>query len=240
MPVAWSDQIWYTWAGNEFTTNTTAITTDPSFIVTGSTANSVNVIWNAWQQIGRSIGIPAATVREGLGLRRVDPLEPTPAELAAREARRRRVSEARAREEAAQARARTLLRSVLTDVQWGLHSMGEPYHVLGSDGVTYLIEDGISGNIVALDSDGQAVTRYCVHPELWDEAHGAYLPTADVLVAQMLGLQTDAEAYLRKANVHWHRRPQQEALPIESPQQERDRMAREMDELAAAVCSGVA
>lgn len=201
-------QLWYTWTGATLITRNIATgtgTTGPIFTTTSPATADVGPIWNSWQQIAHNVyrTTNSQVTFGGLGTNRALTAE----EREAREDRRRRVEEKRAREEAAQYRAQILLRSVLTDGQWAAFLATSAFTILGSDGVTYLIENGVSGNIIALDSSGEPVVRYCVHPELWDETHRAHLPTADVLVAQTLGLRTNAEEYLRKANVHWRRRP---------------------------------
>ena len=70
--------------------------------------------------------------------------------------------------------------------------------MIGSYGTVYRIKLGTSGNIEWIKPDGTCGrTAVCAseHDEQW-------LPTADVMAAQVLALMTDERQFWRIANVH--------------------------------------
>ena len=93
----------------------------------------------------------------------------------------------------ARERAEALLISLLPEAErvrldnWGV------IQVTGSEGGTYRIRRGYSGNIE--DEDG---IFYCAHPDM--ARGGFWLPDADVMIAQMLLIQHDEATFLRIAN----------------------------------------
>jgi hypothetical protein len=96
------------------------------------------------------------------------------------------------------------LRRVLNADQWESYVDTESFHVRGSDGHTYRIENGTNGNVVKIDSKCTDRIRYCAHPNMYmDETRtGDPLPVPDVLLGQALALITDAPAFLDVANIH--------------------------------------
>lgn len=123
-------------------------------------------------------------------------------EAAEREAERARQREAKAKEEyekaqaariAAEARARELLLSVLSDQQREEYERTKAFRVKAADGKEYRLKHGWAGNVEELDEFGKAIARLCIHPS-------AAIPEADNLVAQKLMIETDPESFRRIAN----------------------------------------
>lgn len=118
---------------------------------------------------------------------------------------RRRADERRAPRVVAQEKAAALLLAVLSPDQAQRYRSERRFEVRGSLGGRYEIRSGNAGNVVALSESGEVTARLCAHPELY--SNGAYLPDADVALAQMLALTTDEAHFVATANVHWGRRP---------------------------------
>lgn len=101
------------------------------------------------------------------------------------------------RREAAHARSRELLESILSPAQ--LETAARGYvDITGSDGDRYRIElDSHSGNVVRMEGPegDQRRDRWCAHGP-------AGLPLHDHHVQQILVLETDADAFRRRANRH--------------------------------------
>jgi hypothetical protein len=129
--------------------------------------------------------------------------EPTPEELAAREA-------ARAKAAKAKVRARSLLDSVLTLEQRQFMERHGYIPVVGSKGRRYHIRTtgGASGNVALVDDKEAVLGRFCAHPT---SAHGS-IPTEDHFVAQLLHLQDDEDDFLHKANLVEGKNPVRRAL----------------------------
>jgi hypothetical protein len=120
----------------------------------------------------------------------------------ASEAARERV---RARE-AAEAKAEALLLSVMPEDQKEPFQLNGYFEVIGSCGTIYRIHRGVAGNIQWLDRESREVAgSLCCHPPV----HGDnWLPTPDVMLAQMLALVTDEVRFLSRANLMSGRLPQ--------------------------------
>jgi hypothetical protein len=100
------------------------------------------------------------------------------------------------RVEAARARAEELLLRFLSPAQREAYESGaEGFEVIGSAGSRFLITRRPIANITVLSPEGDPVANLCVHP-------GGGLPSADVYLAQKLGLETDERTYVQLANVH--------------------------------------
>lgn len=105
--------------------------------------------------------------------------------------------------QSAESRAEKLLRSMLTADQKAMLTAHGYFEVFGSAGNLYRINWGTAGNVDHIDHDGRRAAVLCAHPDMREQ----WLPTADVMLAQMLALMTDEPAFIRKANVHAGRRP---------------------------------
>lgn len=118
--------------------------------------------------------------------------------LAAEERRCEEQQEAARLRLEAEARAKGLLRSLLSDEQWASYTGRGWFEVTGSSGRRWRIRDrGQSGNVDLMPEIGdERDATLCAHPP-------GCLPAADAHVAQMLALVTDDEAFERVANVHW-------------------------------------
>ena len=101
-------------------------------------------------------------------------------------------------------RAEELLLSLLTTEQRDAYRRDNMFLVIGSHGTVYRIRTGVAGNIEWLTPDGHLGGRLCAHPTMDDD----WLPTADVMISQVLALTTDERAFLQLANVHAGRLPQ--------------------------------
>lgn len=93
--------------------------------------------------------------------------------------------------EAAEAKARLLLQSLLTKRQWSNYQRFKHFSVTGNvTGMKYRIHFGASGNVQR--SDGR---RYCCHSSDYN------LPTADHMITQMLYIRHKEEHFLERAVV---------------------------------------
>lgn len=151
---------------------------------------------------------------DGLVLDWFDGGRVTPEEYETRQ--RRRQEEAAARQAEAQAarlrtraelraaedRAIELLMSVCNKTQVAEWKKHKRITVRGSAGGVYVLRLGWAGNVEKLDAIKFKASRgkirakvdgYCIHP-------GRPVPLADNLVAQLLALRTDEEAFVAKAN----------------------------------------
>jgi len=102
------------------------------------------------------------------------------------------------------ARGEALLLSLLDEAQQASYRRDGCFEVIGSHGTRYRVTRGTSGNILWIASNGDVGGRLCAHPTMEEQ----WLPTADVMLAQMLALTTDEREFLRVANVHEGRVPQ--------------------------------
>lgn len=116
--------------------------------------------------------------------------------------RAEREAELWARVEAANERARDLLRSVVTDEQWQEFERDNSITVRGSAGGLYsVVCSGTNGNVRYLSEGGEVLGTLCAHPH--DYTDEGDIPTTDLHAGQVLALATDEQAWLSKANVHW-------------------------------------
>jgi len=116
-----------------------------------------------------------------------------------------------ARAEAQKTAHETLL-SLLTPEQREEYQVRKHFHVRGSKGTLYRILHGSSGNVrqVLSEADeGRGLHAYCAHPAMRVAADaeagvvGGTLPHEDAMIAQMLHLMMDEDAFLAVANRHW-------------------------------------
>jgi hypothetical protein len=96
-------------------------------------------------------------------------------------------------------RAEALLCSLLSEPQRQAYRLHGTFEVIGSEGTVYRIHRGTAGNVEWRHLDGRSGGRLCAHPTLYCDG-GGRLPTADVMLAQMLALSTDELHFLRTAN----------------------------------------
>ena len=104
---------------------------------------------------------------------------------------------------AAIARGEELLLSMLDENQREAYRQDDMFAVIGSCGAVYRIHRGVAGNIEWIKPDGTRGGLLCAHPTM----HDGWLPTPDVMLAQMLALIHDEPGFLRVANVHAGQRP---------------------------------
>jgi hypothetical protein len=104
-------------------------------------------------------------------------------------------------------RATTILRELLTPQQRADFERDRAFQVVGSAGGLYRIRYGTAGNVEWWEpgSPSEVAGVLCAHPDMWDGV--GWLPTPDVMLAQMLALTTDEPGFVRTANVHRGRRP---------------------------------
>lgn len=89
-------------------------------------------------------------------------------------------------------KARALLVSMLSEKQRAEYETRKRFEVVSSKGRRFQIRQGTHGNVSLLNDKGQPVTNYCGQPN--------GVPTEDAMLAQMLQLRYDEDAYLRHAN----------------------------------------
>jgi len=115
-------------------------------------------------------------------------------ERAEREARyEKKLAEELAKREAAQLRAEKLLFTILTPTQVRSYK-DDSYFETMVNGRLYRIKNRVSGNVELIE-EGRAVAKYCAHPT------DAYeTPVPDVMLSQLLMLQSNEAEFLRVAN----------------------------------------
>jgi hypothetical protein len=95
----------------------------------------------------------------------------------------------------ARKKARVLLRQNVSRKQWQEFLKKKLFHVTGSDGRLYRVSHQIGSN-VTLIVEGADVARYCLVPK-----GASWIPEPDMMLAVKLMLETNARAFLRKANM---------------------------------------
>jgi hypothetical protein len=111
----------------------------------------------------------------------------------------------RERRATAEARATELLISLLPEDQKEYYRLNGQFEIIGSNGTRYRITRGIAGNIYWLDAEGRVGGSLCCHAPVG--SGDRWMPTQDVMLGQMLALQTDEPDFLRVANLMSGRRP---------------------------------
>lgn len=207
----WNDDAWQQW-----TTSMTTVVANCTVAwnnwatVTSTAAMSLNSVWTSW------VTTSTTTITGATGYQRGGSLYGLPSETAEqREARARRDAERMARVAeaetqraalAVQARDRALetLRLVLTDEQWTQYEREERFELITQSGKRYRISRGHAGNVKLIEDD-EIAESLCVHPRMaaFDEAHRHVgdLPNEDAVIAQVLALQTDEDAFRKVANI---------------------------------------
>jgi hypothetical protein len=102
------------------------------------------------------------------------------------------------RRDAAKAKAKALLISLLPEPEQERYSLHGYFEVIGSHGGHYLVRRGVAGNISWLGTDGGIGGDLCCHPNTFDGV--GQLPEEDVMLGQLLALQTDEAAFVHTAN----------------------------------------
>ena len=184
-PTTTAYTVWPLW--NETYTSSSSTT---SFSINGNTSWS---FWNqtyAWQPdvVGAGANLTAAapmTPEQILeSQRRAEEYARIAREVAARDADERRV---------AIIKAQALLEGMLTSEQIATLAAQRWFDVISQKGRTYRVHQGQIRNVRRVNPDGSLGMTYCIHPA---EA----VPDEDAMLAQMLLLQTDEDAFCRIAN----------------------------------------
>ena len=194
----------YNWPLTFTTSSATTGTFSPWLTTTNTTGGTGGWYYPTWEG-HRLVGIEY-TADEG-----IQRVEETPEQIAAAAAEIERVAaevaaqrELRAQERVlATARGEELLLSMLDENQREALRQDSMFAVIGSHGTVYRIRWGTSGNVDWIKPDGSVGGRLCAHPSMRE----SWLPTADVMLAQVLALRTDEREFCRVANVHVGRRP---------------------------------
>jgi hypothetical protein len=96
-------------------------------------------------------------------------------------------------------RASALLKAWLSPEQLAQFERQASFDVTGSKtGKRYRIHVGRMQNVYELDKKGRPIRGWCFTPLL-------YLPTADIMLAQKIALETDEEATMKVAQPFWAR-----------------------------------
>lgn len=103
----------------------------------------------------------------------------------------------------ANGRALQLLSELLDEAQQASYRLDGFFEIMGSEGTLYRVRRGTSGNVEWIKPDGTVGGKLCAHPTMREQ----WLPTEDVVIAQMLALTTDERAWLAVANLHAGQRP---------------------------------
>jgi hypothetical protein len=209
---------WGQWITYATTTNNTSYILRWNGNETASIA--LNDYWG-WTTSSTTIGNYCYPATYGTRLMYVEPDEMqqvfTEIEVVADEVARQERLQARARaseanrllEERNQSRAvaiargEELLLSLLDENQREAYRFDRMFSVIGSHGTIYRIHRGVSGNIEWIKPDGTVGGRLCAHPTMREE----WIPTEDVMLAQLLALTHDEREFVRVANVHTGQRP---------------------------------
>jgi hypothetical protein len=95
--------------------------------------------------------------------------------------------------EGSEERSRALLHEFLDDVQLAEMNEATRFHVQGADGHTYLIAKGHGHNVFRIEN-GERTIEYCLVCQGW-------VPVYDLMLTQMLLLQTDPDKFIETANI---------------------------------------
>ena len=208
---SWSPgQTWFAWCS---TTGTTVTMGDASWAAWNSAVTSTTGSL-AYNYATNAVYVSSGTqwVQWNSGYQETEDQRAERERQAAEENARWAAEQEAAQRERAEsgARARELLRSLLSDAQWASYQGNGWFEVKGSSGRRWRIRDrGQSGNVDLMPEAGEERdVTYCAHPP-------GCLPDADAHAAQMLALVTDDEAFVRVANVHYRRPGRPAAVPQE-------------------------
>jgi hypothetical protein len=197
---------WYSWCDSTAATSLAAFMTGGAGGTASNLTGSTNAIWITWTA-GDLTTNGTTAVRAMTPTISVGPAYPayqdhrTPEQKAADEARyaerlRREseiLAEYNAQHQAASARARALLLSMLEVHQREQLQRDKFFEVIARHSKRrYRIRQGTHGNVRLLDAQGREVTHYCGQPN--------GVPTEDCMLAQKLQIEHDEEAFLQAAN----------------------------------------
>jgi hypothetical protein len=187
--------IWYEWLGQCRATTGTI------------TVSNASATWEGWNGQYVVYGVNGEHIRIQTG-QAPQQLTLTPEQMAAVERQRvdhaaqmaqrqqeRALLEAEAakRRDAASARAKRLLKEVLTSEQWEQYLADGSFMVRSQSGAIYRLRHGWAGNVQLLDDTGRATDSFCIHPR-------ENVPYEDNLIAQMMMLTSQESEFLRVAN----------------------------------------
>jgi len=117
---------------------------------------------------------------------------------------RRREEEAerqRERQRGAEARAKELLKMVVTPLQFEQFERDGEIAVTGSEGGQYVVRSNTHEGNVDYYEDGRKCTSFCAHPRMYYDNDGhRRIPTVDAVVSQILALQHDEFDFIVTAN----------------------------------------
>lgn len=192
------------WPNTWTTSSTTSSSTTYDYGVTTR-------LWNSrgWVDLGYLDGAVAVRTErdradlEHERLNQWTAADPQMAYIPQRDLYQSRAEEDRHRRVMAEDRATELLLSMLTPEQRASFLADKRFDLVGSDGTRFRIEHGVAGNVAWLKPDGTVGGRLCAHPDMAQ----TWLPTADVMLGQLLALTTDAAEFVRVANLHAGERP---------------------------------
>jgi len=176
-----------TW--DNWTSSTTSATND----------YSAQATWRAWTTSASGQTGEVHIGRE-IDYRRIPPVFPVESEeekqarvqreLRAAEERKARIKQ----KELASIEAKSLLDSVLTDIQRECFQKEDWFLVVGKSGNIYRIRKGYQGNIDLISPDGKVIRSFCIHIP-------SDFPMEDNLVAQKLHLEANDTELVERANV---------------------------------------
>ena len=186
--VSWNDQ-WQTTATMTYTTTTNATTADTTWATwTGvdTTGTACDYTWTQWVSVPCGGTVTYGTAGPQLSAE----------EIAAEQARIREAADRRQAERLEAVRkAKALLASLLDEKQREQLERQRFFEFVSQTGRRMRIKQGYSRNVDELGEDGTRIRTLCAHPgnyELVEEDH---------MVAQLLALRHQEEAFLRVANV---------------------------------------
>lgn len=164
-----------------------------------STSATAQMVWTAWSTTPTATATTATFTRNQARAA----LVLTPEQRAEQGARLARIRAEQAERNAveqriateANARAEVLLLAMLNAEQRETYQRARHIIVVGRSGRRYRVRRGRIGNVDVIGRDGHIESRLCAHPGIWT-------PDPDVMLAQLLHLQHDDDAFCRTANVH--------------------------------------
>lgn len=163
--------------------------------ITSNCTSASNLVWSNWSASSSDSFVIASESEEARAARE--------ARAAEADERRRVQEQERA---AADAKARELLLSIL--LPWQKEQFEKHgWFLVKSKKHVYRIRRGWSANIDRLDADGKVTDQLCIHPR-------QAIPLADLMAAQKLMLETDAEEQLL-ATAYRHHPYSQDAVSPE-------------------------
>lgn len=185
---------WYSWTSNSTGTYNWPVSSSATFNVTEYT----NTFNNAWRPMGYLTNDDGPTRSRNLDRiigdwarpRRIEPDQVA-------------IDQRTLAREAAKVVADHLLCSMLSEPQRQSWALQGYFEVIGSAGTLYRLHRGVAGNVEWIKPDGEPGGRLCAHPSMAE----SWLPTEDVMLAQMLALMTNEREFVRIANVHQGARP---------------------------------